>query len=81
MIFYADTLFKPKQIKEFINQSNENLIGVSDKVTDYNDDKSEFIKIDKNSYAKESVNNSQTKKHFTGLTFLKKDTVKSFKNS
>ena len=69
MIFYADTLFKPKQIKEFINQSNENLIGVSDKVTDYNDDKSEFIKIDKNSYAKNQLTIHKQKNTLLVLLF------------
>lgn len=83
LIFYADTLFKPNHLKEFISLTSENLIGTSDlsnKSNDLDETAQELVQISNQYYAAHPENKPVTKKQFTGLTFLKKDLVSSFKS-
>lgn len=84
LIFYADTLFKPNILKEFISFTSENLIGTS-KLSAIKDNANqkeinlETLNISNKYYSKFTFKKSQTSKHFSGLTFLKKESVLLFK--
>ena len=82
LIFYADTLFKPNYLKEFISLTSESLIGTSDLSNnshDIDEATQELIQTSGKYYRFNSQNNPVNKKQFTGLTFFKKDLVWSFK--
>lgn len=84
LIFYADTLFKPNVLKEFINSCSENLIAISN-VSSFNHNfkykkpKEEILQVKNNYYKNYTKTELTESKHFSGLTFLKKETVKKFK--
>ena len=84
LIFYADTLFKPNILKDFIGGCTENMIASSSlKIGNKNISRqtnSEKIVVLDN-YLRKSIDSKKlARKHFTGLTFIKKATVKKFKS-
>ncbi|MBJ25236.1 MAG: hypothetical protein CMC91_03755 [Flavobacteriaceae bacterium] len=84
LIFYADTLFKPNVLKDFINSCSENLIAISNVSSlnhnfKYKKPKEEILQVKNNYYKNYTKTELTESKHFSGLTFLKKETVKKFK--
>lgn len=83
LIFYADTLIKPNNLKEFLSLTSENLIATSNLSNDndkYDEISQELVEISNQYFTSNLEKESLNKKQFTGLTFLKKDSVSSFKS-
>ena len=85
LVFYADTLFKPDILKKFISSASENLIGTSNLISSQDENNLDKINFEKvyvlnNYYSKASYRKPLNLKQFSGLTFLKKDTVGLFKS-